>query len=175
MPLSDTTVGPRPIGWLNGLADESAVAELRTCCTADAWVRGVVDARPFESRDHLLDTSDELVGGLDDTALAEALAGHARIGERRAGESREDTWSREEQAAALAAGADVKTLLEHGNRKYERRFGHVFLIRAAGRSPEEMYDALRARLGNDEATERAVVLHELAEIVRLRLERLVSA
>jgi len=175
MPLSDTTVGPRPIGWLNGLDDESAVAELRTCCTADAWVRGVVDARPFESRDHLLDTSDELVGGFDDTALAEALAAHPRIGERRPGESREDTWSREEQAAALTAGADVKTLLAHGNREYERRFGHVFLIRAAGRSPEEMYDALRARLGNDEETERAVVLHELAEIVRLRLERLVSA
>jgi 2-oxo-4-hydroxy-4-carboxy--5-ureidoimidazoline (OHCU) decarboxylase len=38
-----------------------------------------------------------------------------------------------------------------------------------------MYDALRARLGNDEETERVVVLHELAEIVRLRLERLVSA
>lgn len=175
MSLSDTTVGPRPIGWLNGLDDESAVAELRTCCTAGAWVRGVRDARPFDSRDDLLATSDELVAGFDDAALSEALAGHARIGERRAGESREDTWSREEQAAALAAGADVKTLLEHGNREYERRFGHVFLIRAAGRSPEEMYDALRARLGNDEATERAVVLHELAEIVRLRLERLVSA
>jgi 2-oxo-4-hydroxy-4-carboxy-5-ureidoimidazoline decarboxylase len=175
MSLSDTTVGPRPIGWLNGLDDESAVAELRTCCSADAWVRGVVDARPYDSRADLLDTSDQLVAGFDHTALAEALAAHARIGERRAGDSREDAWSREEQEAALAAGTDVKTLLEHGNREYERRFGRVFLVRAAGRSPEEMYDALRARLGNDEETERAVVLRELAEIVRLRLERLVSA
>ena len=175
MPLSDTTVGPRPIGWLNGLDDESAVTELRACCTAGVWLRGVVDARPFESRQDLLDTSDRLVAGFDDVAFAEALAAHARIGERRPGESREDSWSREEQAAALAAGTDVQTLLEHGNREYERRFGHVFLIRAAGRGPEEMYDALRARLGNDEATERTVALHELAEIVRLRLERLVSA
>lgn len=174
MQLSPATVGPRPIEWLNGLDDESAAVELRPCCAADAWVRGVLRARPFTSRDDLLATSAELISDFDDAALTEALAAHARIGERRAGGSREDGWSRQEQGAALAAGEDVRTLLEAGNREYERRFGRVFLIRAAGRGPEEMYDALRARLGNDEESERTVVLHELAEIVRLRLERLVG-
>jgi 2-oxo-4-hydroxy-4-carboxy-5-ureidoimidazoline decarboxylase len=175
MQKSGVTVGPRSIGWLNGLDDESAAAELRTCCAADAWVRGIVRARPFDSRKDLLDTSDELVSAFGEKELAEGLAAHGRIGERRDGGTREETWSREEQRAALAAGADVHTLFDEGNREYERRFGRVFLVRAAGRSAEEMYDALRTRLGNDEATERAVVLHELAEIVRLRLERLVSA
>ena len=175
MQLSRTTVDPRPIGWLNGLDEERAVVELRACCEADAWLRGILAGRPFESRGELLDTSDAIVAAFDDEALAQALAAHARIGERRAGGTREDTWSREEQAAALEAGADVRSLLEQGNREYERRFGRVFLIRAAGRSPEEMYDALLARLANDADTERSVVLHELAEIVRLRLEKLVSA
>jgi 2-oxo-4-hydroxy-4-carboxy-5-ureidoimidazoline decarboxylase len=175
MQLSSATTGRGPIEWLNGLDDERAVAELRACCEAGAWLRGILAGRPFDSRDALLDTSDTIVAALDDEALSEALAAHARIGERRTGGTREDAWSREEQAAALAAGADVRTLLAEGNEEYERRFGRVFLIRAAGRSPEEMYDALQARLANDEEAERAVVLHELAEIIRLRLEKLVSA
>jgi 2-oxo-4-hydroxy-4-carboxy--5-ureidoimidazoline (OHCU) decarboxylase len=37
-----------------------------------------------------------------------------------------------------------------------------------------MYAALQERLANDELAERSVVRHELAEIVRLRLTKLVS-
>ena len=175
MRLSGSSVDPGSVAWLNGLEAERAAAELRPCCAAGAWLTHVVGARPYESRGDLLATSDTVVAGFDDAALAEALAAHPRIGERRAGSSREAAWSRTEQAAALAAGDDLQALLEQGNREYEQRFGHVFLIRAAGRGPEEMYAALRSRLGNDPGTERTVVLHELAEIVRHRLERLVSA
>jgi 2-oxo-4-hydroxy-4-carboxy-5-ureidoimidazoline decarboxylase len=175
MQLPRTTADHGSVDWLNGLDEARATDELRACCAADSWIRAVLAERPYTSRDGLVATSDATVAAFDDDALAQALAAHGRIGERRAGESREDSWSREEQAAALGAGEDVQTRLARGNRDYERRFGHVFLIRAAGRSPEEMYDALQARLGNDEDTERAVVLHELAEIVRLRLGRLVGA
>jgi 2-oxo-4-hydroxy-4-carboxy-5-ureidoimidazoline decarboxylase len=175
MQLPRTRTDHGSLDRLNGLDAARATDELRACCAADAWLDAVLSGRPYASRDTLLETSDATIAAFDDDALAQALTAHARIGERRAGTSREDTWSREEQAAALAAGEDVQARLEQGNRDYERRFGHVFLIRAAGRGPEEMYDALQERLGNDEDTERAVVLHELAEIVRLRLERLVEA
>lgn len=163
------------LDWLNGLDEADAVAGLRACCAAESWVQGMVRARPFTSHDQLAETSDRLVAGLDDEGLAEALAAHPRIGERRTGGSREDSWSRREQSGALTADADLQALLEEGNREYERRFGHVFLIRAAGRSAQEMYDAQRSRLGNDDDTERAVVLGELADIVRLRLAGLVNA
>lgn len=159
---------------LNSLDEGEAADELRAFCAATSWVRGMVRERPYTSSEQLLATSDRLVAGLDDDGLAEALSAHARIGERRTGDSREDRWSRAEQTAALAAEADLQHLLEEGNREYERRFGRVFLIRAAGRSAREMYDELRSRLGNDEHTERAVVLAELAGIVRLRLKGMVS-
>jgi 2-oxo-4-hydroxy-4-carboxy-5-ureidoimidazoline decarboxylase len=68
----------------------------------------------------------------------------------------------------------VQERLAEGNRRYEERFGHVFLIRAAGRSAEEMLAALEQRLGHDDDTERDVVRRELAEIVRLRLLKLVG-
>jgi 2-oxo-4-hydroxy-4-carboxy-5-ureidoimidazoline decarboxylase len=164
----------RSVAWLDHLAQEQAIAELRTCCAADAWVHAMLGRRPFGSLKPLLDTAEDTVLAMDDAALEQALAAHARIGERRTGTDREDNWSRTEQAAALAADDDITALLAEGNRAYEERFGHVFLIRAAGRSAEDMYAALQERLANDELAERSVVRHELAEIVRLRLTKLVS-
>ena len=149
--------------------------ELRACCAVDAWLSRMSLARPFDSAKTALDLSDEIVRGLDDAALDQALAAHARIGERRLGSTTEDRWSRSEQAGALAVDTDVQQRLADGNRRYEDRFGHVFLIRAAGRSAEEMLVALEERLGHDDATERDVVRRELAEIVRLRLLKVVGA
>jgi 2-oxo-4-hydroxy-4-carboxy-5-ureidoimidazoline decarboxylase len=72
------------------------------------------------------------------------------------------------------AGDDVRAALAEGNRAYEERFGHVFLIRAAGRSPQEMLAELRRRLANDAAAERTEVTEQLAQITGLRVKELVS-
>lgn len=173
METAGGAVRARTVEWLNGLPERQAAVELRACCAADSWVAAVTQGRPYPSLAALLTTSAAVVAGLDDTGLEQALSGHARIGEPRAGGSREDRWSRGEQAGALAADGDLAAALADGNREYEARFGRVFLVRAAGRSAQEMYDALRTRLGNDADTERAVVLHELAEITNLRLTDLV--
>ena len=69
---------------------------------------------------------------------------------------------------------EVKEGLARGNAEYEARFGHVFLIAAAGRGAAEILDALRARLGNDPATKLQVAAEEQRRITRLRLERLVG-
>ena len=50
----------------------------------------------------------------------------------------------------------------------------MFLVRAAGRSAEEMLAELRRRLDNDEADERAEATEQLAQITRLRLEKLLA-
>jgi 2-oxo-4-hydroxy-4-carboxy-5-ureidoimidazoline decarboxylase len=148
--------------------------QLGACCAADAWLTRMSLARPFVSVKAAVDLSDEIVLGLDDLAFHQALAAHARIGERRLGVTTEDRWSRSEQAGALAVDTAVQERLAEGNRRYEERFGHVFLIRAAGRSAEEMLTALEQRLGHDDDTERDVVRRELAEIVRLRLLKLLE-
>jgi len=148
--------------------------QLRACCAADAWLGRMSLARPYPSAKAAVDLSDEIVLGFDDPALDQALAAHARIGERRLGSTTEDRWSRTEQAGVLAVDAGVQERLAEGNRRYEQRFGHVFLIRAAGRSAEEMLAALDERLGHDDDTERDVVRRELAQIVRLRLLKVVE-
>jgi 2-oxo-4-hydroxy-4-carboxy-5-ureidoimidazoline decarboxylase len=160
---------------LNGLPAAAAMTEMHTCCGSQAWARELAAGRPYPDRDSLLAAADTASRKLTWDDVAEALAAHPRIGERAEGADREAAWSREEQSGAQDSDAATRAGLAEGNQEYERRFGHVFLIRAAGRSGEEMLAALRERLGNDEATERAVVADQLRQIAQSRLDQLLSA
>ncbi|QFG25169.1 2-oxo-4-hydroxy-4-carboxy-5-ureidoimidazoline decarboxylase [Actinomadura sp. WMMB 499] len=144
--------------------------ELRACCASRRWIEAVRGRGPAELRA----VSAAVLDGLDWTDVEEALAAHPRIGDRVAGGDRESAWSRGEQSGMDAAADGVRTALVAGNRAYEERFGHVFLICATGLSAAGMLAALRERLGNDAAAERAVVRTELAKIVDLRLAKLIE-
>jgi allantoicase len=158
--------------WLNSVPAAQAGQLLASCCASRAWVERMAAGRPYADLDALLEASDRAIRELGRDDLAEALSGHPRIGQRAAGASTEATWSRQEQASVADADAEVRAALVEGNRAYEQRFGHVFLVRAGGRSARELLAALRQRLGNDPDTEWGVVAEELGEITRLRLERL---
>ncbi|GAA4684614.1 2-oxo-4-hydroxy-4-carboxy-5-ureidoimidazoline decarboxylase [Phytohabitans rumicis] len=156
----------------NALPPAEAERELLACCAAPAWARAVAAGRPYPDRMALRAAGDVAAQGLAWADVALALSAHPRIGERVAGGGREAAWSRREQAGA--ADSPVAVALAQVNREYEERFGHVFLIFATGKSPEEMLAAARARLAHDEAAERPVVREELRKIALLRLERLVG-
>jgi len=164
----------RTLAEFNGLAAEAAERELAACNAAPRFVREVAAGRPYPTAAELAETAATVAGGLGWDEVAVALAAHPRIGEQAAGDSAEAASSRREQSAVTGAGDEVTQALADGNSAYERRFGHVFLIRAAGRGPEEILAELTRRLGNDPAAERAETTAELAEITRLRVERLVD-
>ena len=63
--------------------------------------------------------------------------------------------------------------LADGNREYEKKFGHIYLVCATGRSAEEMLANLRERMKNEGATELRVGAEEQRRITNLRLEKLV--
>lgn len=157
------------VRWLtrfNLLASEEAERELCACCACPAWTAAVAARRPYPDPDAVLAASDAAFAGLGWSDIAPALAAHPRIGDRAEGASaQEQSGVRDESRAALATA----------NVEYERRFGHVFLICATGRTGAEMLAALRTRLDNDEQTERTVVRDELSKITRLRLARLVAS
>jgi 2-oxo-4-hydroxy-4-carboxy-5-ureidoimidazoline decarboxylase len=152
----------------NALPQDEARAALLACCAAPAWASAVLAARPYSSTQALLRESDRAVGALTESDLASALDGHPRIGARTAAGSA----SSREQAAVLAAGDEVRRALAEGNEAYENRFGHIYLVCAAGRSAAELLGLLRGRLGNDDQTEWNVVAAELAKINQLRLRAL---
>jgi 2-oxo-4-hydroxy-4-carboxy-5-ureidoimidazoline decarboxylase len=158
----------------NGESPARAVQALRACNAAPRFAAEVAAGRPYPDVGALVARAGEVARGLPWDEVALALAGHPRIGERLEGSSAEAAASRREQRSMGGADADTRAALVDGNRAYEERFDHVFLVRAAGRSPEEMLAELRRRLGNDEETERAEVTEQLAQITELRIRGLVS-
>jgi OHCU decarboxylase len=156
---------------LNGLPEEQAVAELLAVCHSRRWAERVAAGRPYADLAALQQAADEVWTGLGPVDWLEALEAHPRIGER--GGAAAD-WSEREQAGVGAAGEEVRRAIARGNAAYEERFGHVFLVSAAGRSAEEILANLRARLGNDPDTELRAAAEEHRRITRLRLARLVQ-
>lgn len=160
----------------NALPAERLEAELLACCAAPAWGAVIAAKRPFADRAELLAVADAAGRDLSWPDVLAGLSAHPRIGERAAGDSKEAAWSRTEQSAAAQSADDrTKAELIAANREYEERFGHVFLIFASGRTQAEILAAARERIGNDEATERAIVTGELRKIALLRLERVLDA
>jgi 2-oxo-4-hydroxy-4-carboxy-5-ureidoimidazoline decarboxylase len=154
---------------LNAEPAEAARQQLLACCSSARWAAEVAAGRPFASVGEVLARSDASVTGLTDADLEEALAGHPRIGERSGA-----GWSRQEQAGAHAADPSTIRALAEGNEAYERRFGHIYLVCATGRSGAELLALLRERLGNDPADEWDAVRRELAKINQIRLRKLLE-
>lgn len=167
-----------PLDRLNTLPPEEAERELLSCCASRAWVRRMAEARPFRDADAMLEKADEAWWSLGEEDWREAFRGHPRIGEREAegGQgAREQAWSAGEQAGMRAAADETRRAMAEGNRAYEERFGHIYLVCATGRGADEMLALLHARLGNDPAAEIRVAAAEQAKITRLRLEKLLAA
>jgi 2-oxo-4-hydroxy-4-carboxy-5-ureidoimidazoline decarboxylase len=145
---------------------ESALLE---CCAAPEWASALAADRPYGSVPALLERADAVLAGMPEEQVDLALAGHPRIGERPVHAS-----SAREQSGVAGAPDDVLATLAEGNRAYEQRFGHVYLVCADGRPAAELLAVLRSRLGNDPTTERAVLRTELGKINRIRLRRLLE-
>ena len=153
---------------------DRAVQALRACNAAPRFAAELVAGRPYPDADALVSRAEEVARALPWEEVSVALAAHPRIGDRVDGESAEAASSRREQSSMSQADEDTRTALLDGNRAYEERFGHVFLIRASGRSPEEMLAELRRRLDNDDEAERVEATEQLAQITALRVKALLS-
>ena len=173
-----TAAGASAVAALDALPPDEAVPLLASCCGAGEWVRRVAGRRPFRTVEALLAAADEIWWSLAPADWMEAFAHHPRIGERAAAAAQGERargWSADEQRGVSSSGDTVREALAEGNREYERRFGHIYLVSAAGKSADELLAILRRRLSNDPATELRVAAGEQAKITRLRLEKLLSA
>ncbi len=159
---------------LDRAAPGDLVPAVHACNAAASFAPAVVAGRPYGSVDALVARAGELSRALPWAEVEQALAAHPRIGDRVSGDSAEAASSRREQSSVAEADDAVRAALQQGNRDYEARFDHVFLIRAAGRTPEEMLAELRRRLAHTPEQERAEVLEQLAQITELRIRGLVS-
>lgn len=138
----------------------------------DEYVGEVTAGRPFPDLAALQIASASAAARISWPQVAGALARHPRIGQKPAGESMDASWSAGEQAGVAAEQIDD---FAAGNAAYERRFGFIFLICAAGLSGDEMLTALRQRMAHSLEQEQPVVIGQLQQIAALRLKKAVSA
>jgi 2-oxo-4-hydroxy-4-carboxy-5-ureidoimidazoline decarboxylase len=148
---------------------------LRACNAAPSFAVEVAAGRPYPSADALVARAEQVSRALPWSEVAAALAAHPRIGDRVEGASAEAAASRREQSAMGTAEESVRAAIVAGNRAYEERFDQVFLIRATGRSAEEMLAELQRRLANSVTDERSEVTEQLAQITALRVTGLLDA
>lgn len=159
----------------NALDSADATRTASVWAAIPGWVAAITANRPYTSRAALETYAAQLAAVWSRADLDEALAHHPRIGAKVSGTDAEASASRSEQASMDTAGDDVTAAIAAGNAEYEARFGRVFLIRAAGRSPEEMLRELHRRLTNDDETEAREATLQLAEIALLRLGTTIDA
>ena len=162
---------------LNAMPRLEVEAALLRCCGSVLGARRMAEARPFRDAAALFAAAERTWWDLGRDDWLEAFRAHPRIGERDAAtpqgaEAR--AWSEREQAGMARAPEEVRTALDKGNREYEERFGHIFIVCATGKRAEEMLALLAARLANDPDTELRVAADEQRKITRLRLERLLA-
>ena len=168
--LDERTDGARRF---NELSDAEASATLASCLAVPRWINEVLGGRPYSSAPAVLRRARIAAATLSDEEIAAALARHPRIGEQ-AGADHDADFSAREQAAVGDADPAVTEAIRAGNAEYESRFGMVFVIRAAGRSADEILAELRRRLNNAAVDEKTEVTTQLREIALTRLETVLA-
>jgi OHCU decarboxylase len=167
-----------PVGRLNRLSQEEAYAELLKCCGSTRWAREVAALRPFWDVTQVVVIGHRVWSELGEEDRLEAFRAHPKIGESKAEKKvteEERRWSEGEQSRARDSSEETLAALAEANREYAERFGFIFIIRAQGRTAEEILAALGGRMTNDRDTELRVAASEQWDITELRLRKFFDA
>jgi len=150
---------------LNMLPREKVEAEFKRCCGSTRWAKEMANLRPFKSANSLYVSGDRTWLTLSEADWMEAFSHHPRIG---------DGALLEQKFAVESASRATLDRLKALNQEYEKRFPHVFLICATGKSADEMLKNLEMRIKNDPKHELSNASAEQMKITRIRLEKLLS-
>jgi len=132
---------------------------------------------PFRGERDFLETAEQIWWSLAPEDWLEAFRSHPKIGEQRAGtqaSAESLSWSRKEQKGVADASPETIELLRELNRRYEEKFGFIYIVCATGKSSEELLRILQERLTNEPETELHIAAEEQALITQLRLQKLLT-
>ena len=161
----------------NAVPRAEALADLIKCCGAHRWAEQVADRRPFSSPEALLAAADEAWAKMEREDILEAFTHHPKIGDvdsLRKKFASTAAWASGEQSGVNSAAEEVIRGLAEGNRRYEERFGYIFIVCATGKSAAEMLAILVGRLGNEPGRELAVAAEEQRKITAIRINKLLG-
>ncbi len=157
----------------NQCSDDVAAKVLQHCVHIPSWIEALVQHRPYASTEQLYEKAQQQAAHWQWLDVEQALAQHPRIGQKNAAAelSKEEQQFSASEQSGVHASQQVEQALVQGNLAYEQQFGHIFLIRAAGRTGNDILKELQRRLGNSNTQEQQEVSMQLAEIALLRLKQ----
>ena len=167
---------------LNTLPHQQLIAELTKCCGSPAWVNKMLPFFPADDLVELLEDAEEQWFKCGEADWKEAFARHPKIGDidslKKKFASTADPiaigWASGEQSGVSTASQKTIEVLAASNKKYEDKFGYIFIVCATGKSAEEMLEILQSRLLNSPEDEIQVAADEQNKITKLRLEKLLE-
>jgi OHCU decarboxylase len=154
---------------LNDCAPDLAYRQFIRCCGSSTWARRMEQARPFRSISELEEVADRIWATCSCEDWYEAFAAHPRIGQQSC-----SPWSQQEQSVISNAPATLHAVLVEANRKYEAKFGYIFIICATDKTASEMLIMLQQRLHNDDPSEILIAGEQQRLITQIRLRKLLS-
>ena len=159
--------------YLNALLTQEARRFFQTACASGAWVAEMASHGPYSTPVAVLEAAEHAFERLTEDDWLEAFSAHPRIGERHGAQTAEgEAMSASEQTGVESRDHDLTRAMADANRSYEERFGYTYIVRAAGRTGEEMLALARSRLENEAGEELSVAAGQQREITRGRLRRM---
>lgn len=172
----DRTHASDPMEPLNAMSAADAADAFVKCCGSPEFGRRMAAARPFASFDDVLATSRKVWYDCPAAEWELAFKAHPRIGDVSALKEKfasTANWCEGEQSAAQASMDDATiNELAEWNKKYEEKFGRVFLICASGKPADVILAALKERYPNEQDVELRNAADEQQKITEIRLEKL---
>ena len=164
------------VAGFNDLSEPAAAALLLQSCGASRWVQKMVEGRPYADLTALRNAAQTTWEAMERQDILEAFDHHPRIGAdiQALRKKFKSTAALSESEQASVADASEQTLLalRDGNKKYEDRYGHIFIVCATGKSAQEMLELLQARMDNAPEQELQIAAAEQAKITQIRLENI---
>ncbi len=163
---------------LDALSEDEAAELFRACCGSSRWVEGMVTQRPFRSEQALFEAAETIWNDCTASDWLEAFSHHPRIGAKGGVDIQSEKakdWSHGEQESVERASTAVRDELDDVNREYEDRFGHIYIVCATDKSPDDLLAMAKSRLNNAPDTELRIAAEEQRKITRLRLGKLLGA
>lgn len=160
---------------INSLDKDRAREAFLKCSGSPVWSDEMTAQRPFSTPEDLSSKAANAWDKLTRRDWLEAFTSHPKIGgieSLRKKFASTATWASNEQSGVGSAPEETLEGLAEGNKRYEERFGHIFIVCASGKTASEMLSLLRERIDNPPEVEFEIACNEQKKITQMRLEKL---
>lgn len=162
---------------LNNLDAQMAAQWFEQCCASQAWIEGMVVARPYISLEALEQKAENVWETCTNEDILEAFKAHPMIGNvdsLREKFANTKAIAAGEQSGTSKASEETLKQLHEMNMAYLLKHKFIFIICATGLSAETMLSALQSRIVNNTDEEIKIAAGEQLKITLLRLRKALS-